>query len=309
MPFDSSGKVSGISLSSPNSQEARQHASITPLPGALDGAVDRLALCDLRAGAPFEADGADGITFHCVLVGTILTEIDGEAAIVVPAGSALLLPGGHAIRISADSDAGQSRRTRRPDARAMIGRVSPRAAATLGLGAVAEPLVHDTSMVPGASAMIAALVDELDHPTIGTIPLASALMKLCLIYAARDMAQGVPLGSSRVGRAVTAVLTDPGAPHSIASLADLVRMSRATFIRHFSKLTGSNPMAFVAKARLDHAAELLRSTDLPIKTVASRIGFQNHSHFARAFRRANGVEPSMFRKSPAQGTETTVDLD
>lgn len=288
----------------------KQHASVRPLPGTLDGAIDRLALCDLRAGSPFAAEGGDGLTFHCVLVGAIHTEVDGEAAIVVPAGSALLLPAGRAIRIAAHvEDPKRRRRARAPDARTMIGRVSPRAAATLGLGEIVEPVVHEATRAPGASAMIAALVEELDQPTIGTIPLASALMKLCLIYAARDLAQAVPVGGSRVGRAVTAVLTNPGAPHSIASLAELVRMSRATFIRHFAKLTGTNPMRFVAKTRLDHAAELLRSTDLPIKAVASRIGFQNHSHFARAFRRAHGVEPSAFRKSTVHGPEAASKIE
>jgi AraC family transcriptional regulator of arabinose operon len=105
------------------------------------------------------------------------------------------------------------------------------------------------------------------------------------------------------------VLTDPGAPHSIGSLADLVRMSRATFIRHFARFTGANPMRFVAQARMDHAAELLRSTDLPIKEVSARIGFANPGHFSRAFRLKFGIDPSAFRKSlispgtaPAEGS-------
>jgi AraC family transcriptional regulator, activator of mtrCDE len=98
---------------------------------------------------------------------------------------------------------------------------------------------------------------------------------------------------------VSAILTDPGAPHSIALLADRVGMSRATFIRHFMRATGSNPMQFVAKARLDHAAELLRSTTLPVKAIAARIGFNNRSHFSRAFRRAHGMDPSAFRAGEA----------
>ena len=275
------------------------------MPGTLDGAIDRLALCDLRAGKPFAAEGGDRLTFHCGLAGPVHAAADGSEEIVVPAGWALLLPAGQSLRIAAGGEQGAGRRGGALDARVMIGGVSPRAAATLGLAKVTGPLLHEATRAPGAAALMAALADELDSPTIGTIPLASALMKLCLVQAARDTAEPMPAaGGSRIGGAVSAVLNDPGAAHSIASLAGLARMSRATFIRHFAKLMGTNPMRFVAKARLDHAAELLRSTDLPIKIVANRIGFRNRSHFSRAFRREHGVEPSLFRKSPSSPDES-----
>ena len=109
----------------------------------------------------------------------------------------------------------------------------------------------------------------------------------------------VPPGWPAIDRAVTAILAQPGAPHSIASLAQEVRMSRATFIRHFSRLTGMSPMQYVTRARLDHAAQLLRTTALPVKVIAAQIGFQNRSHFSRAFREAHGADPSNFRRAEA----------
>jgi transcriptional regulator GlxA family with amidase domain len=56
------------------------------------------------------------------------------------------------------------------------------------------------------------------------------------------------------------------------------------------------PIEFVAKTRLHHAADLLRSTNLPIKVIAGSIGFLSRSHFSRAFREAYGSDPTAFRK-------------
>jgi AraC family transcriptional regulator, activator of mtrCDE len=269
-------------------------AVTTALPGTLDGAVDRLALCEVPADSPFDADGATSITLHCVLAGTLVAQIDGRPPLIVPAGSALLLPVGEGICLAADRRDGERL------VRVLIGNVTSTAAAALGLAdLLRHPLVHDLGAAPGAAEMLQSLAREVAQPVTGTVLIAAALMKLYLVQASRCLAGAEAGADSRVSKAVSAILTEPGAPHSIALLAERVGMSRATFIRHFSRATGVNPMQFVAKARLDHAAELLRSTSLPVKAVAGRIGFNNRSHFSRAFRRAHGVDPSAFRNGEA----------
>lgn len=242
---------------------------------------------------PFDDDGTASITLHCVLSGKVRAVVDDLPALLLPKGCALLLPSGKGLRLIAKRDRGV--REGAP-VRVLIGNVSLTAAVALGLGdGLRQPVLHDLHAAPGAEALITALEREFERPATGTVLIASALMKLFLVQAARKLAQGEGHGDPRVSRVVSAVLTDPGAAHSITSLAELIGMSRATFIRHFMRATGMNPMQFVAKARLDHAAELLRSTTLPVKSVAARIGYLNRSHFSRAFRKAHGIDPSQFR--------------
>ena len=76
-------------------------------------------------------------------------------------------------------------------------------------------------------------------------------------------------------------------------------MSRSAFAREFSNTLSMSPMAFVAKTRLHHAAELLKSTKLPVKVIAASIGFASRSHFSRAFASAYGADPSRFRSEGA----------
>jgi transcriptional regulator GlxA family with amidase domain len=61
-----------------------------------------------------------------------------------------------------------------------------------------------------------------------------------------------------------------------------------------------SPMEFVAKTRLHHAAEMLRSTNMPVKVIAASIGFSSRSHFSRAFRDGYGADPSSYRRNVGQ---------
>ena len=47
--------------------------------------------------------------------------------------------------------------------------------------------------------------------------------------------------------------------------------------------------------RINHAKELLRSTDLTINEVADEVGFHNPGHFINLFKRSLGMTPGMYR--------------
>ena len=99
----------------------------------------------------------------------------------------------------------------------------------------------------------------------------------------------------KLARAVLAVLEKPGAPYTVESLAALAGMSRASFADRFSQVFGQAPMDFVQRVRLRIAARLLTTTDLPIKVIASTIGYASRSAFSRAFETVYGAGPSDFR--------------
>ncbi|GAB2541080.1 helix-turn-helix domain-containing protein [Nocardia heshunensis] len=54
-------------------------------------------------------------------------------------------------------------------------------------------------------------------------------------------------------------------------------------------------------ARFEQATRLLRDTDLPVDTVAARLGYADARAFRRAFVRWNGLPPNAFRKSEHDG--------
>ncbi len=74
--------------------------------------------------------------------------------------------------------------------------------------------------------------------------------------------------------------------------------ARASYAEHFKKAFDRTPMDFLKGVRLRRAAHLLTATDLPVKAIAARIGFDSRSYFSRAFKDFTGVDPAGFRANP-----------
>lgn len=86
----------------------------------------------------------------------------------------------------------------------------------------------------------------------------------------------------------------------ISELAELTSFSSWYFSRTFYSLYDESPQAAAARLRIEHAAELLRSTTMMIGEVAAASGFDNCCSFARAFRARYGVSASAYRSGLSQ---------
>jgi AraC-like DNA-binding protein len=84
---------------------------------------------------------------------------------------------------------------------------------------------------------------------------------------------------------------------SLSRLSIMVRMSPAYFCRNFQKVTGRSLTDYVARMRVDHAKELLLSSDHSITEIAYETGFASHSYLDKIFRRLVGCSPQEFRNS------------
>ena len=61
----------------------------------------------------------------------------------------------------------------------------------------------------------------------------------------------------------------------------------------------------VAQARFDTAVHLLQGTDATVLDIALDLGYSDHAHFTRAFRRWTGVAPREFRRASRRETRTS----
>lgn len=71
----------------------------------------------------------------------------------------------------------------------------------------------------------------------------------------------------------------------------------------YKKAFGVTISKYIISLRMKHAAELLRSTQLPIADVAENCGFNNLSYFMRMFKKHYGRTPTEYRRNraPAPG--------
>ncbi|CAM5592592.1 helix-turn-helix domain-containing protein [Streptomyces aurantiogriseus] len=99
----------------------------------------------------------------------------------------------------------------------------------------------------------------------------------------------------RVRRAQELIAADPGAPHTVRSLAGEVALSASRFAHLFTEQVGQSPMRALREARLRHAARLLEGTGLSVERVAAASGFASPFHFTRVFRARYGMPPGAYR--------------
>lgn len=142
------------------------------------------------------------------------------------------------------------------------------------------------------------------HGTTARELALGALEEVVLLTA--GSARGIRTGAGvdpRVQRAQELIAADPGAPHTVRSLAGEVSLSPSRFAHLFTQQLGRSPMRALREARLHHAARLLENTDLSVERVAAASGFASPFHFNRVFRDRYGTPPGVYRAvGPMVGT-------
>lgn len=84
---------------------------------------------------------------------------------------------------------------------------------------------------------------------------------------------------------------------SLVKLADLVFFNPSYLSRLFKHATGSNLMDFIYKMKADKAKQLLANSNLKIHEVASKVGYDSSTSFARFFKKMTGINPQEYRDS------------
>lgn len=83
---------------------------------------------------------------------------------------------------------------------------------------------------------------------------------------------------------------------SLENFARLCHRSLSTFKRDFQKYYKQPPGKWLLQKRLEYSAVLLKNPALNVSQVALDCGFEDLSHFSRAFKSRFGTSPASFRK-------------
>ena len=83
---------------------------------------------------------------------------------------------------------------------------------------------------------------------------------------------------------------------SLETLSRSANVSKSECLRCFKTTLQTTPYKYVIEYRLSKAADLLKSTDKPIESIADEVGFSHVSHFGKCFREKTGFSPSEYRK-------------
>ncbi|HEV7431957.1 MAG TPA: AraC family transcriptional regulator, partial [Steroidobacteraceae bacterium] len=155
-----------------------------------------------------------------------------------------------------------------------------------------------------------AAAEAANGRTGSTIVLAK-LSELLFVEAVRRCLDGLPadckgwLAGARdrfVGRALSLLHAQPARAWTVDELAQRVGLSRSALAQRFTDLLGQPPMQYLARWRLELAAQELATGHEPLAAVAALVGYDSEAAFNRAFKREFGLPPASWRKS--RGWET-----
>ncbi|MCV7063223.1 helix-turn-helix domain-containing protein [Mycolicibacterium vaccae] len=162
----------------------------------------------------------------------------------------------------------------------------------------------------------------VDEGSILTSAGAAAGLDLCLhivrcdlgVGAANEIARGLVTAPYRTGGQAQYLPKTNAAAHGETlaatrewAMAGLTSSSRSphspstrglsprTFLRRFAEETGSTPLQWILRARVDTARELLESTRLSVDRIAEEVGLGTGSNLRLHFRRLLDVSPSEYR--------------
>lgn len=104
-----------------------------------------------------------------------------------------------------------------------------------------------------------------------------------------------PEQDDRFANIIEQLRRNPGAEHSVESLARQASMSPRTFHRKFRAVMGHTPYDWLLIERTRLAKQLLEASNLSIDRIAERTGFAATDTFRHHFSRIVGTTPSRYR--------------
>ena len=122
---------------------------------------------------------------------------------------------------------------------------------------------------------------------------------LCYLMSSND-AQAAIAENSPTQQAIQYIQSHLGQDLSLKRLSEVVHLSPSHLIRLFRAELHYSPHEYIVRKRMDRAKYLLKSTDMPIKVIASEVGYGTESSFTGAFTEKIGVSPRKFRELPLE---------
>ena len=114
-----------------------------------------------------------------------------------------------------------------------------------------------------------------------------------------ESAETIPLHDEVSKLAIEHIWNFTHAEVDIANLAHSLEISRRTLERRFRQATGHSLLEEIRRCRVERARRLLLETDIPIKEIVFRAGFNTREQLRLAFAKVFGQSPDAFRHQNA----------
>jgi len=97
-------------------------------------------------------------------------------------------------------------------------------------------------------------------------------------------------------KALEAMKRDPSRRWTVAELARSAGLSRAPFAKRFKRATGTSPLRWLTRYRLDLARRRVLEGQRSLAEIAQEVGYATEFALSKAFKRTFGMAPIVYRR-------------
>lgn len=149
--------------------------------------------------------------------------------------------------------------------------------------------------------LMLALVSRFAGPRIGRLCVRYLSLETHPTQARYMMTHHLARDHAEVRRAEAWIRAHVAESFTVADVAKAARTSPRTLARRIQRSTGTTPVKFVQRLRVEHAAHLLEATELPFDEISRRVGYAEPAALRSLLRRELGEGPRELRRR-ARGT-------
>jgi transcriptional regulator GlxA family with amidase domain len=106
--------------------------------------------------------------------------------------------------------------------------------------------------------------------------------------------------AGRIARSIAYMVQHLDEPLQISTLAAQASVSQSHFFALFKRQTGTAPIDYFIRLRMNHARQLLDSTCSSVKEIAATMGYDDPFYFSRVFKSVHRVAPAEYRRRNGQ---------
>lgn len=90
---------------------------------------------------------------------------------------------------------------------------------------------------------------------------------------------------------------------TVTEIVKAVNLERSYLFRRFKGATGKSVLEYITSCRIRRACELLKTSGLPIQSVAYSVGYNDPLYFSKVFKKATSLTPSAYMMLHAEPAE------
>jgi AraC-like DNA-binding protein len=177
-----------------------------------------------------------------------------------------------------------------------------------GLPAVIQLSVEQGGSAEWIRSTFQHAADEVAQGRPGSATVLAKLSELLFVEAVRRYLEDLPeeetgwlagLKDPYVSRVLALIHSNHRRSWTVEQLGREVGLSRSALADRFTRLIGMSPIHYLARWRMQVAAQRLRATNQSLALIAEDVGYESEAAFSRAFKKAYGTPPATWRREHA----------